>query len=120
MKKLEKLIDREGKGKGAGNAKRYLSDQAIKQLCISVVTCDNYSFIDRFLRNTEARVGWCPVVDICSDVVGGNSLAPLFYCAFEDSTLQSAYLRGKHLICNPPFNAPTIEKFRVFCEELYR
>ena len=48
-----------------------------------------------------AAAGVVPFCDICSDTVGGNSTAPYFFSAADDSTRQD--LRGFQFFCNPPY-----------------
>lgn len=43
------------------------------------------------------------MLDLRCDELGSNALAPLYFDASVDTTLQLQYLIGKHMVVNPPF-----------------
>ena len=48
---------------------------------------------------------------------GLNALAPLFYDASQDATLQTEVIAGKDLVCNPPFDR--VQDFIALVERAY-
>ena len=54
-------------------------------------------FYDRICRDCS----FVPLLDICADVLGANSLAPFCYSTEQDSLKQ--HLAGVTCVCNPPY-----------------
>ena len=48
-------------------------------------------------------VGWTPVIDLTSDLIGANSKCILYYSAEMNALLQAKIIAGKDLWLNPPF-----------------
>ena len=49
-------------------------------------------------------MGWTPVLDLCCDPLGGNSLCPFYYDAICNALKQLWYLYKKRIIANPPYH----------------
>ena len=50
------------------------------------------------------KIDWYPILDICCDVLGSNALALFYFDARSDSLQQLEYLKGKNIVCNPPYD----------------
>ena len=50
------------------------------------------------------RLGWKPGLDLCCNVTGSNSLAPLYYDAGPDALRQCRYIAGKKVLNNPLYD----------------
>ena len=61
------------------------------------------------------KVGWIALIDMCCDPLGRNAVAPFFYSAFSDATLQADQIAGLDVVCNPVFYdpAPFIETLKA-------
>ena len=68
--------------------------------------------IASMLSGIYKKVKWIPLIDVCSDSLGANSTAILFFSAASDMFAQKYILRGNYLICNPPY--PETEKYVDF------
>ena len=64
-----------------------------------------------------SKLGYKPLLDLCADCCGYNSLAPLFYDARADALLQLEYIEGEDMIVNPPYDR--IPEFIELLEEAY-
>jgi hypothetical protein len=72
---------------------------------------------DKFLQEIVKVTGIKPVVDICSDIIGSNSVAKLFYSECSNSLMQERYLLGKEISANVPFEDAAV--WIKFLEELH-
>lgn len=64
---------------------------------------DNYMTRPEVLADIYDTVGYDPYIDLCSSVSGSNSTCPFYYDALSDGRLQANKIKGKRVICNPPF-----------------
>ena len=62
---------------------------------------DNYMVKKEVVEENVKEAGFAPIVDMYSDTLGSNSLAPLYYSAREDAKLQQKYIEGNDAIINP-------------------
>ena len=63
---------------------------------------DNYMVNESQFLPLCLRARVLPLVDMCADVLGTNSMCPFFYSAREDATQQTFF--GVPAWCNPPFS----------------
>ena len=61
-------------------------------------------FFAEELGKLYVLVGWKAVVDMTCDIIGSNSLAPLYFDSMTDALLQANYLAGKCIVCNPLYD----------------
>ena len=68
-------------------------------------TLDNYRLNWSQFPILCQRAGFLPLLDMCCDVLGSNSMCPFFYSAAEDARKQQ--YDGMPVWCNPPFKDQT-------------
>ena len=88
-----------------------------RDLSLSQPKEDNYMLNAKVLQSMISILGWVPIVDICCDTLGSNALAPLYLDARVDALIHEEYLRGKRVVCNPPFDQA--EEFIELLEQAY-
>ena len=84
-----------------------------RKLFMKAPSMDNYSFNWTQFPDVCWRAGFLPLLDMCCDALGTNSMCPFYYSAGEDATRQS-YV-GQHCWCNPPY-----KNMRAFIDVLER
>ena len=75
----------------------------MRQESLKLASLDDYKTTPAMLRKIYSRVQWKPALDMCSNPIGTNSVAPLYFSAMVDALRQGNYIRGKRLMVNPPF-----------------
>lgn len=73
----------------AKKAKKYkLDNENARKWCLAFQCSDNYRTKPQILAQVYETVGWEPIVDLCSNLCGSNSVAILYFDAMSDGTKQ--------------------------------
>lgn len=69
--------------------KRRLDPENRNLLALKHIDFDDYRTNAEVVYDVYRRVGWKPYIDMCANIIGSNSLCPLYYDADSDATQQA-------------------------------